>query len=181
MIANPKPNKIVASLEGESTVGDPNSDGPVLTYPFEVQGRVPGIALPEFEPFPGNFLDFLWQGIEGLPKTGSRERFQGNGRHSPASYSLSAFSARVSNLPVPASASTWRSHLSAMYCSNHRLNSTSCSGVSCRTDLSTFSTALIKGTLPQFGPLEKPFTRTEYLNGKVIGGKQPIESDRKNR
>jgi len=182
MITNPKPNKVVASLEGKGTVGDANPDRPILTYPLEVQGRMPRVWPPEFESLTGNFLDFLWQGIKGLPKTGSCQRLQGNRRHSPASYSLSAFSARGSSLPVPASASIWRSHLSAMYCSNHRLNSTSCSGVSCRTDFSTFSTALIKRTIPWFGLLEKPFTWTGYSKGTALGVRniRVAENNRRN-
>src|SRR5215213_7582162 len=117
-MTNPEPKEIVTLLQGKSAVGDTDADRPILSDSFEVERGMRRIVLPELEALSGQRLNFGRQGIESLPEVRPGERFQGNFRHSPAWYSLRAFSARWSSLPASASAAIWRSHLSAMYSSN---------------------------------------------------------------
>lgn len=155
-MTNPKPNEIVTLLQREGSVSDAHAHRPIFADPFKVEGRMPWIALPKLETPASDRLNLRWQGVERLPKVRSGKRFQGNFRLSPAWYSLSAFSARGSSFPASASAAICRSHLSAMYSSNQRLNAASSSGENSRTHFSTFSTALTKQQYVVSADLKRP-------------------------
>jgi hypothetical protein len=137
--SDPEPQNAVRSLNAYGSIVQADSDGVDSPNLFEVQRRMPGVALQQLEVSSGYSLNLFRQLVSQLAKTTGRPMAQ-SGSVSPRSSSAIASAASLSSFPAAMSRSSWRSHCSQSCSVNHARKAASSDSVNFSTSRCRLST-----------------------------------------
>ena len=139
---DPEPEYPIGSVDGECSVMQTDAHRMKAPHSFEMERWMSRVSLQKLELSVRECTHRLRQCVIASPE--ARCRVVGQSlRERPARCSVSAASASRSSLPARASSSTWRSHSTASYATNHSRKLASSSADKFWTSRSSFPTLVI--------------------------------------